>query len=91
MLDYKNAAQALQELQKQGLVWLLLLDVVPEKSGKDVAIWECTTELNINEKGIIWKEAILLNSPNGIAVLENALSNCSTTQIYFNNQLIQAS
>jgi len=35
MLDFTNAAQALQELQKQGVVWLVLLDVVPEKSGKD--------------------------------------------------------
>lgn len=90
MIEYKHAAHALQELQNQGVVWLILLDVIPEKSGKDIAIWECTSELNMSEKGTIWKEAILLDSPNGLKIIDATLSNSLTTHLYYKNQLIQA-
>lgn len=90
MIEYKHAAHALQELQKQGVVWLILLDVKTENSGKEIAIWECVCELDLNEKGIIWKEAILLDSPNGLMVIDAALSNSLTTHLYYKNQLIQA-
>lgn len=89
MIEYKHAAHALQELQKQGIVWLILLDVIPEKSGKDIAIWECTSELNMSEKGTIWKEAFLLESANAYELIENVLSQVPSVQIYFNDNLIQ--
>lgn len=88
MIEYKHAAHALQELQQHGVVWLVLLDVIPEKSGKDIAIWECTSELNMSEKGTIWKEAFLLKSANACELIENALSQMPLVQIYFNDNLI---
>jgi hypothetical protein len=88
MIEYKHAAHALQELQQQGVVWLILLDVKTENSGEDIAIWECVCELDLNEKGIIWKEAFLLKSANACELIENALSQTPLVQIYFNDNLI---
>jgi hypothetical protein len=88
MQQFYSVPHALRILKKQGVVWLTLADVLPERSGKDIFIWDCTANLDMSEKGRSWKDAILLDSPNGNAILESALESGPSDQIYFNNQQI---
>jgi hypothetical protein len=91
MKQFNSAAQALRTMKEQGVVWLTIADVLPDPNGKDIFIWDCAATLDMSEKGRSWKEAILLDSPDGISVLEDALSSCPESQIYFNKILIQKS
>jgi hypothetical protein len=91
MVLFNSVAHALRVMKEQGIIWLTITDVLPEQNGKDIFIWECFASLDMSEKGKSWKEAILLDSPDGISVLEDALSSCPMTQIYLNNSLIQKS
>jgi hypothetical protein len=88
MQHFYSVPQALRILKKQGIVWLTLADVLPEQSGKDIFIWECEANLNMSEIGRSWKAAVLLDSPNGNAILESALESGASDQIYFNKQQI---
>lgn len=88
MTHFNNGAHALRVLKEQGIIWLTIVDVLPEQNGKDIFIWDCTATLDISEKGRSWKDAVLLDSPNGNAILESALESSSSDQIYFNNQQI---
>lgn len=88
MHEFINATHAAETLRNAGVVWLTLIDVMPDPDGKDIAIWECTTTLDMSEKGRSWKDAVLLDSPNGNAVLESALAPSPTAEVYFNNTQI---
>ena len=76
-------------MREQGIVWLTNDDVSPDPNGNDIFIWDCAATLDMSEKGRSWKDAVLLDSPDGISVLEDALSSSPASQIYFNNTLIQ--
>jgi hypothetical protein len=89
MTHFNNGAHALRVLKEQGIIWLTIVDVMPEQNGKDIFIWDCTATLDMSEKGRSWKDATLLDSPNGHSILEDALSISPTNQIYFNNHIIQ--
>jgi hypothetical protein len=89
MNKFLNAVQATETLKEQGVVWLTLVDVIPDPDGHDVAIWECKSTLDMSEKGRSWKDAVLLESPNGIAVMEAAFSASPTAEVYFNNNQIE--
>jgi hypothetical protein len=89
MQQFNSAAHALRVMKEQGIIWLTIVDVLSEQNGKDIFIWDCTTALDMSEKGRSWKDATLLDSPNGHSILEDALSTSPSNQIYFNNLLIQ--
>ena len=88
MLTYNNKNIAFRKLKEEGVVWITLSDVYINKYGIETFIWECSNILDMSERGDSWKDAVLLDSPNGISLLEDALSLNSTNQIYFNNNLI---
>ncbi len=88
MQHFNGAAHALRTMKEQGIVWLTIVDVLPDPNGKDIFIWDCTATLDMAEKGRSWKAAVLLDSPNGNAILESALQSGASDQIYFNNQQI---
>ena len=88
MTHFNNGAHALRVLKEQGIIWLTIVDVMPEQNGEDIFIWECATTLDMLQKGRGWKDAVLLDSPNGEAIVKSALESCSSDQIYFNNQQI---
>lgn len=89
MTHFNNGAHALRVLKEEGIIWLTIVDVMPEQNGKDIFIWDCTATLDMSEKGRSWKDAALLDSPSGQSILEDALSTSPSNQIYFNNLLIQ--
>jgi len=89
MQYYNSAAHVLRTMKEQGIVWLTIVDVLPDPNGKDIFIWDCAATLDMSEKGRSWKEAVLMDSPDGISVLEDALSSSPSAEIYFNNTLIQ--
>jgi hypothetical protein len=88
MQYYISAAHVLRTMKEQGIVWLTIVDVLPDPNGKDIFIWDCAAKLDMSQKGLCWKHAVLLDSPNGNAILESALEPCTRDQIYFSNQKI---
>ncbi len=88
MSYYINKNNAFRKLKESGVLWLTLTDVYPNKNDKEIFVWECNKYLDFSERGNSWKDAVLLDSPNGLSLLEEALSDNSTNQIYFNNNLI---
>jgi hypothetical protein len=89
MIQFYSAAHALRTLKDKGVVWLTLVDVIPDPDGHDMAIWECNSTLDMSEKGRSWKDAVLLESPNGIAVMEATFSASPKAEVYFNNNQIE--
>ncbi len=88
MNSFLNYNQAFRKLKEEGVLWLTLTDVYSSKTGKETFIWECSNILDMSESGDTWKDAVFFDSPNGISLLEDALSLNSTNQIYFKNNLI---
>lgn len=88
MTHFNNEAHASRVLKEQGIIWLTIVDVLPEQNGKDMFIWECTATLDVSQKGRSWKDAVLLDSPNGAAIVKSALEPDASDLIYFNNKQI---
>lgn len=88
MTHFNNGAHALRVLKEQGIIWLTIVDVMPEQNGKDIFIWDCAANLDMSQKGLCWKDAVLLDSPNGAAIVKSALEPDASDQIYFKNTQI---
>lgn len=88
MKYYFNTDQAISDLKSEGVLFLTLLEVLPNKNGRDVEIWNCVKQLDMSEKGKSWKDAFLLKSADAYELIEEALSPVPAVQIYFNNNLI---
>ncbi len=89
MYNYFSKEEALRKLKNQGITWLALTDIQPSQDDNDIYYWECLPSLDISKRGTDWQYAELIDSPNGISILESALSIPSRTLVYFNNRLIQ--
>ena len=89
MFKFHSKEEALRKLKNQGVIWLALTDIHISDNNKDTFYWECLTFLDMSKRGSEWHDAELIDSPNGISILESALSIPSRNLVYFNNQLIQ--
>lgn len=88
MKNYFNTDHAVDDLKSEGILFLTLIEVLPNKNGRDVEIWNCEKQLDMTEKGKSWKDAFLLKSVGAYELIEEALSPVPAVQIYFNNNLI---
>ena len=89
MFKFHSKEEALRKLKNQGVMWLALNDIHTSDYDIDTFYWECLPSLDMSKRGTEWHYAELIDSPNGISILESALSIPSRTLVYFNNQLIQ--
>ena len=89
MNSFYSKEEALRKLKIQGITWLVLTDIQPSQNDNDIYYWECLPFLDMSKRGTDWQYAELIDSPNGISILESAISIPSKTLVYFNNNLIQ--
>jgi hypothetical protein len=89
MNSFYSKEEALRKLKNQGITWLVLTDIQPSQNDSDIYYWECLPFLDMSKRGTDWQYAELIDSPNGISILESAISIPSRTLVYFNNNLIQ--
>lgn len=88
MKNYFNTDHAIDDHKSEEVLFLTLIEVLPNKNGRDVEIWNCEKQLDMSEKVKSWKDAFLLKSADVYELIEEALSPVPAVQIYFNNNLI---
>lgn len=88
MFKFHSKEEALRKLKNQGVMWLALNDIHTSDYDIDTFYWECLPSLDMSKRGTEWHYAELIDSPNGISILESALSIPSRTLVYFNNKQI---
>jgi hypothetical protein len=89
MFEFQSKEEALRKLKNQGVIWLALTDIQTSDNDIDTFYWDCLPFLDMSKRGSYWLEAELMDSPNGISILENTFTIPSRNLVYFNNQLIQ--
>jgi hypothetical protein len=89
MFKFHSKEEALRKLKNQDVKWLVLNDIHTNDYDIYTFYWECSPSLDMSKRGTEWHYAELIDSPNGISILESAISIPSKTLVYFNNNLIQ--